>query len=59
MSVAAILGAVLVVALIHVLAGMAALGLSGDAYVALWLASLLAGVVTYVLLERAVPGSSE
>jgi hypothetical protein len=49
-------GALVTVALTHVLAGMLPVMFSGDAYLALWLVSLLVGIFTYVSLEREMAG---
>ncbi|WP_311173923.1 hypothetical protein [Halobellus ordinarius] len=49
-------GALLAVALTHVLAGILPITFSGDAHLALWLVSLLVGILTYVSLEREMAG---
>jgi len=54
MSGIAILGAVIVVALTNVLAGLLPVAFTGDAQLAVWLTSLLIGVVVYVSLNQAV-----
>lgn len=54
MSGVAILGALLVIALVNVLTGMAPVPITGDAQLAVWLASLLTGLITFVALKREV-----
>lgn len=56
MSAVPIAGALLMIALTHVLAGMLPVTFTGDAHLALWLVSLLVGIFTYVSLEREMAG---
>lgn len=52
MSLLGLIGAVLTVALTNVLVGMAPGKVTGDVQLAVWLASLLIGVMTYALLSE-------
>lgn len=52
MSQVALFGAIVTVALTNVLAGMGPGRITGDAQLAVWLASLLVGVITYAALKE-------
>lgn len=52
MSGVAIFGALLMIALTNVVAGMAPVAITGDAQLAVWLVSLVVGLLTYVTLAR-------
>jgi len=52
MSVVAIIGALLMIALTNVVAGMFPVSFSGDAQLAVWLVSLMLGLATYVTLKQ-------
>lgn len=46
------IGAILVIALMHVIAGIVPIQFTGDTHLALWLVSLLIGLVTFVILQQ-------
>lgn len=52
MSGVAIIGAMLMIAFTNVLAGMFPVTFTGDSQLAIWLFSLIVGLVTYVTLRR-------
>lgn len=54
MSFVAILGAILTIALTNVFAGLLPVTFTGNSQLAVWLVSLLLGLVAYVAIERAM-----
>jgi hypothetical protein len=52
MSAIPTVGAVLMIALTHVLAGMLPVTFNGDSHLALWIMSMLVGIFTYVVLQN-------
>lgn len=54
MPVVPIIGALLMIALTNVIAGMLPGTVTGDAQLAIWLVSLLVGVFTFTALQQAL-----
>lgn len=52
MSTVATIGAILMIALTNVLAGLLPVDFNGDAQIAVWLISLIVGLITYVTLKQ-------